>query len=393
MKIITILLIILAVISCNQHQESKTEFVSETLDNKIYKKYNLQNSNAVVLDAFSESDVVILGENHFIKEHVLFVADLIPKLYNDSIYTMYSEFTYLVDSLLVDSLIFADNFDEKLAKELLVRSGWEWQYKEYIELYHSAWTLNSTIKEGRKFRIIGLELGRDYTAIQKLEDWKDTEKRMAYFREYEDDWANRIISNTINKGEKALVYCGIYHGLTFYKQPVSNNGIFIRLAGVERMGQYLYQQHKDNCKFIVFHFPWEQKNNRYEAPVVPLKGKLDQIADRLSEPYKSYGFYTQKSSLAKIKDTMSYFSYGYPNFSLSSLCDAYLVIKPLCELNQCEAVPNFIDASNIDIVRPQVKAWLNIKNISIDSANQILSNDYKELTEFFNKNKKSLNCN
>lgn len=378
-QVFFIIAIILLFISCKSKQ--KKEIV--TVDTAIYETYNLKNADELVLDAFSNSDIVILGENHFIGEHIIFVADLIPKLHAKGINTLYSEFTYLDDAKLVDSLINAETFNEQLAKNLLVSVGWDWMYKEYLELYRSAWALNKTIKNGKKFKIVGLELGRNYDAIQTPEDWKKTKNRMAYFRESENDWADRIILETIEKGEKALVYCGIYHGLTFYNQPIVINGKFSHFAKRDRAGQFLYEKLKDNCKFIVFHFPWESKNNNDDYPLVPLSGKLEILTDSLTKTYKSFGFYTQNSSLGKINDTTSFLSNGYSNFNLSKLCDAYLVIEPVCKLNLCEFIPNFIDSTNIEIARPQIRAWENINNISIKEANKLLIEGYNEQLKSF----------
>ena len=387
-RVLTIFLIILFAISCKEHNKNVS---NKEAKDKIYKKYNLKKADELVIDAFKKSDIVIIGENHFIREQVLFVADLVPKLYKNGIYKIYSEFTYRDDAELVNQLINADNFDEQLAKNIQVHSGWEWVYQEYIELYRSAWALNKTIKDDKKFQIIGLELGRDYDAIQSPEDWEKPENRMAYFRESEEDWTSRIISETIENGEKALVYCGYNHGLTFYKQPIVSNNKLIRLAGKERAGQYLYEALKDNCKFFLLHSAWEPKFHR-DSPVRPLNGKLDQLVDSLTEENKSYGFYTEKSPFGSVIDTTAFFSWGHPEFKLTDLCDGYIVIEPICELNLCKFIPNFIDSTNIDIARPQVRAWENIQNISIIDANKMLEDEYNEQLKKFKADKSKLNC-
>ena len=380
--------LLLIVTGCTEQSESIT---NEEQESNIYEKYQLKKADELVLDAFNESDVVILGENHFIREQVLFVADLIPHLYEHGVYKIYSEFTYLDDAELVDELINADVFDEQLAKNLLVRSGWDWTYQEYMELYRSAWALNKTISDGKKFQIIGLELGRNHDAIQSPEDWQKSANRMAYFRESEEDWATRIISETVDQGEKALVYCGYNHGLTFYRQPVVSNNKLIRLAGKERVGQHLHERLKDNCKYLLLHAGWEPKSGS-NTPIAPLNGRLDQLVDSLTEEHKSYGFYTEKSSLGSVIDTSAFFSWGYPDFKLTDLCDGYIVVETICESNLCGFIPNFIDSSNIEIARPQVRAWENIQNISIEDANNMLDNWYQEQRQSFEADKTELGC-
>jgi len=154
----------------------------------------------------------------------------------------------------------------------------------------------------------------------------------------------------------------------------------------------MYPKSSYSCKFIVFHFPWESKNNTDDNPIVPLNGKLETLTDSLTKTYKSFGFYTQNSSLGKIIDSTSFLSNGYSNFNLSKLCDAYLVIKPVCKLNLCEFIPNFIDSTNIEIARPQIRAWKNINNISIKEANKLLIEGYNEQLKYFEGAKSKMSC-
>ena len=388
MKKTLLLLLAISFFSCDLEQKKETSLIDQTL----YKKYDLKKADELVISAFSNSDIVILGENHYIAEQVKFVADLIPKLHENGINTLYSEFSFRDDAKQIEALINADYFDEQLAKNLLVSgSGYYWMYQEYIELYRSAWKLNKTIKKGRKFRVIGLALGRDYNAIQKPEDWDNREKRMAYFREGEDAWAERVISETTKKGEKALVYCGYNHALTFYRQPYVENGKFIRLLGQERVGQHIYEQLKQKCSFILLHNSWRPKRNDEAPPIIPLNGKLDRLTDSLQKD-KSYGFFTEKSSLGSIIDTTSYYSWGYPDFTLSDLCDGYIVVDPICDLNLCKPIPNFIDATNINLAKPQIKLFESIDNISILEANKLLEKGYQEQLKEFENEKKKMNC-
>jgi len=385
-KYIFLLAIPLFFFSCKEQKKETTT------PNDIYKKYNLQKADDLVIDAFLNTDIVLIGENHFIAEHVQFVADIIPRLHKNGINILYSEFISLDYSPQINELINAEIFDEQKAKNLLMLNLWDWPYKEYLELYRSAWALNKTITEGPKFRIIGLDRPHDYTAIQSPEDWEDPEKRKAFFVDWEDKWAERVINETTKKGQKALIYCGRNHAITYYHQPIIIDGKFSRLANTERVGQYLYKELGGKCTFFSFHIPWDSKDGRTETNVVPLAGKLDLLVDSLPENKKSYGFYTQTSPLGKITDTAGYYANGYPNFNLSQFCDGYLVTTPICDLSICEFIPNFIDSSNIAIVQPQIKTWENIANISIKAANDTLKNRHIKRIALFDANKALLNC-
>ncbi len=364
----------------------------QSSEQDIYDKYDLKKADELVIDAFKTSDVVLIGENHFIGEHVNFISELIPKLHKNGIYVLYSEFISVDYTKQIEELINAEYFDEDKAKNLLLLNLWDWPYREYMEIYRAAWALNKTLVDEPKFRIIGLDKAHNYSAIQSPDDWNNPENRKAFFVEWEDAWARRVIDNTVNKGEKALVYCGINHALTYYNQPILKDGEFFRMAERDRVGQYLYNELGDKCTFLSFHIPWDSKDGETENIENPLNGLLDQLVDSLDQEHKKYGFYTRTSKLGKIVDTTHYYSRGYPNFNLSMLCDGYLVVSPICDLNICEFIPNFIDSSNIDFIRPQVKVWENIDSITIQHANQLLQEMHKRRVEEFNERKGLMNC-
>jgi hypothetical protein len=381
-RYISSLVVISLLLSCSHHNPEET----------IYHQYQLQEPHQLVLNAFDSSDVVFIGENHFISQHVTFVSELIPTLHQNGINTLYSEFISIEYTPLIDSLITAPEFDEQLAKNLLMLNLWDWPYKEYMELYRSAWKVNQQDTTSIQFKIIGLDKAHDYSVIEAPEDWYNLEKRKAFFVEWEDGWANRIIERTNSSGEKALVYCGLNHALTYYTQPMTKDGEFYQFANRDRVGQYVYEALGNRCTFLSFHIPWDSKDGYDEISVNPLNGKIDSLIRELPSSQKVFGFNTRQSSLGSVIDTAGFYSNGYENFSLSTLCDGYLAIAPICELSLCEFIPNFIDSSNISIAQPQVKAWENIDSISIDSANSLLFTRHQEFIHYMDSIQTQMGC-
>jgi|GEM_PF-1486727 len=388
MKYLIFLLVACSLSACKTPAKPQPEEVTD-----LFEKYNLYEADALVIDAFANSDVVLIGENHFIAEHVTFVADLIPTLHANGVNILYSEFISVDYTPLIEEVINAEHFDEQKAKNLLLLNLWDWPYKEYMDLYRSAWEVNRSITDGPKFRIIGLDRPHNYSVMQTPEDWDDPEKRKAFFVDWEDSWAERVLSETVEKNEKALVYCGINHAFTFYNQPIlDEDGTFYRMAARDRVGQYLFDALGERCSMLSFHIPWDSKDGETEISVNPLNGRLDQLTDSLSDNQKSYGFYTQTSPLGKVIDSNGFYANGYPNFNLAQFCDGYVVPSKVCDLTMCEFIPNFIDSTNIDIIRPQVKAWHGIENIGADQANHMLEESHRNRIDYYDRNKEKMRC-
>ncbi len=136
----------------------------------------------------------------------------------------------------------------------------------------------------------------------------------------------------------------------------------------------------------------EKRDGTLFPGVAPLGGLLDDISDSLDAERRAYGFLTNASPLGKMVDTTCRYSNGYPNFTFADFCDGYIVITPLCELNICKFIPNFVDSTNIDHVRPQVNAWLGIPKVTIEQANDTLRVWHDQMIEMFENNKALMKC-
>lgn len=75
--------------------------------------------------------------------------------------------------------------------------------------------------------------------------------------------ADVIIKEFIDKGEKALIYCGINHGYTKYKQPYFYNDNEEQLVGLidDRAGNIIYDKIGGKSMTIFLHSPWPGRNN------------------------------------------------------------------------------------------------------------------------------------
>ena len=379
MKTLLFALLIIVVCSCSEQKKEQT----------FVEKYKLYKPEDLIIDAFKNKDVIFIGEAHWIKEEVDFIKSIIPILNKNDINILFSEFVSYDDTKLIDSLLTADKFDEKLARSITSRSLFEWSYQEYIDILHVAWEVNQ--KSEKQFRIIGLLKDYNCSAIQKPEDFNDPEKRKAFFGDGESDWANRIIDETYKKNKKALVYCGAHHSITHYVQPLVEDGKFIGKANKnDRVGQCVYNKYPETTITIWIHHSWAGKKGLDDKLVIPMHSYFDKLVDSLPSDFKSYAFFTNESILGEIVDSSSYYSLGYDSFTLKDLCHGYIFLKPVCNQNLAGYIENFIDTNSIKHAQEQVRVWLDIKDISIEAINDTLKNWYNQKLEAFNKGKRGL---
>lgn len=312
---------------------------------EIYSKYHLMPAAEIVVDAFQSKDIVFIGEPHFIKEHVNFMASLIEPLHKNGINILFTEFARYGDSDLINSLITGESFDSALAQKITHNSNWYWGFNEYLELYKKAWEVNQ--KSNRvKFRIIGLGNTKNYSVIQQKEDLDDWKKRSAYFGGSEEDWARRIIRHAADSNQKALIYCGSHHALTRYRQPYFEKGLFAGLVKLgDRAGQMVYEKLKEKVMMFWLHRPLPGRSG-YGAPYInPHNGLYDSLWYKTGEV--SYGFYTAGSTLGAITDSSHVYSNGYLNFCFKDLADGYLVVGASCKLSPVTIIPDFITQTNL----------------------------------------------
>jgi hypothetical protein len=362
MKKFTFYTFILIIIGCS-HSLNKSA-------SSLKIKYQLEIPEKMLIKSFENHDVIFLGEPHHIKQHLNFLINIIPSLYNAGITNLGYEFLPYDKQSEIDDLLNADKFDYFKAKNLVISFYFEWTEKEYVDVLYHAWKLNRTIKTSdKKFRIIGLN---NSTYWDKDRNQKWTEK----------NWADCLIKEVINKNEKALVYCGTHHAITKFQQPFfdSENKTF-GLARKDRLGHYIYAKIGERCMTIWLHYIWPDKN--YNLSVIPCNGILDSISKAIKKPF---AFNTTNSELGRLTDTLSIYSKGYNNFELKQVADAYIVLNSICESQRNEYF-EAVNNSNIDQVNEQTRYFYNWDVMKPKQINDSLFLFYNDNNDIFEKNK------
>ena len=312
---------------------------------------NYQTPEDYVISKFEDHDIVFLGEEHYIKQNLELIHKLIPKLYANGIYNLGIEFAKRKDQKLIDSLIYADNYDESLARKIMFRFS-VWGYQEYVDIFKAAWEINRNLPENkRKFRVIGLSINPDWSLIKTKEDRNSPEIMKQVWRNDDPDvfMARTVMEEIIDKNEKGLIYAGSYHAFTKYKQPkydISKNK-FIEFVN-KRMGNVIYDKIGDKAFNIYLHGHWINANGWSEPYVYPVDGVIDALMAELPTKYQYIGFDVMNSPFSKLKATTSYFKYGYDDFKLSDFCDGYIFLCPFSKMEGVEPIKDFLNKDNIE---------------------------------------------
>jgi hypothetical protein len=343
-------LIIFIIISGNLYAQAD-DLVSEL---KEYIEENHVLPEAYVIDKFADHDVVILGETHRIKHNVEFVQDLIPLLYDNGIYYLGTEFARREDQSLIDSLLAGEVYDEALARHITFLSFVEWGYQEYVDIFKAAWQLNHRLDDdSRKFRILALNDSPDWSHLKSDADRDDNEVMQQVWKGGgEHLWARRILDSVVIKNEKILVYCGMHHAFSKYKQPIVMNGEFIRFDE-SRMGNHLYDSLGERVMTICLHFAWPGSGG-YDGEMVHAgDGIIDRLISQLDPKYDRAGFDTHGTPFEKVTGENSVYKHGYDNFTLATFCDGYIIEKKLSDYEGVTPISDFINDENIDFARRQ----------------------------------------
>jgi hypothetical protein len=316
-----------------------------------YLKTHYMTPEEYVASKFATSDIVLLGEFHWVKHDPLFVQSMIPILQRRGVHNLAIEFARRVDQPLIDTLLTAPKYDEGLARRIIMQEFVHWGFKEYVDLFKVAWKVNRRLKPGETpFRILGINNAPDWSVMKTRADMTQENRLKALHGEGPKDYAQVIIDSVLHRGQKALVYSGNHHAFTHYEQPVVINGKFIR-KDPDRMGHYLWEAAPTRVFLIVLHHPWPGITGYDSKRVLPAGGAIDRIVRTLGPKYKRVGFDLRATPLGKLQDSTSVYSRGYEPFTLDEFADGYVYLGPVSEFEPVTVIRDFVNEKNLEYAR------------------------------------------
>ena len=331
-----------------------------------------------ILSKFEKHDLVLLGEDHGIKEHLDFVKELIPELYAAGVTNLCMEFGSFEMQSKLDSLVNAAEYNEQSARDMMFFYNVGWAYKEYTDIYKEVWKLNKSIPAGKnKFRIVNISYQYDWSKYTSPRTPESMSK--VFYLGTPDEFRMRIIEKEIlNKEEKAVVYMGLVHVFTRYGMPLLkiNNDDFCDYDA-NFTGNRLYRKYSDKVTNIMFHHPFQAKDNAGSFNASPANGAIEVIMDKNGN--RPVGFDLAGSPMGELPDN-SYFSLCYADFRMKDFFDGYIFIKPFKSLTDCTVDslyfegktwkeikvqmpdPDWHTAENIEDYWRQIRSFVNIRN-------------------------------
>ncbi len=305
-----------------------------------------------VVGLFSDHDVVFLGEQHRVKHDVLLVQSLIEPLYEAGVHVLAMEFGRREDQSLIDSLLYASEWDEDLARAIVFRRFVWWGYREYVDVYRSAWMLNQGLPDGApQFRILGVNDSPDWSFITAGADRDNgAVMRQVWRGGGEEHWAD-VILEAVRSGERVLVYCGIHHAFTEYRQPIVAEGEFRHFDHSLRCGNHVFAALGKRAVTVFLHAPWNGRQGYGSAMRHPADGVIDALM--LAEGPRPVGFDLDEGPFGELGVEDAVYRHGYEGFKLADFCDGWIYTKPISEYVGVTPIPGWVNESNLEFARAQ----------------------------------------
>lgn len=305
--------------------------------------------DAYVLSKFKTRDVVLLAENHAIRDNLLFVQSLIPKLYASGVYTIGMEFGASEDQESLDALVTGEKYDADKARELMFHYNVIFPYKEYMGIYRIVWELNRSLpSEAPKMRVLNLSYRYDWKDYPGYRNVETTSKvfHKGGTERYRADLIDREI---LRQGKKILILTGTVHAFTRYRMPVFDylEEGFVRLQN-GFMGNLLFSKVPEKVCTLILHFMFSEQDQIGNR--LPADGQIEAIMEVFNN--RPMGFHLSHTPMGQLEDH-SYLSLGHPDFRLEDLADGYIFLRPLSEQTGCTVDYDFLKDHTLDEVKEQ----------------------------------------
>jgi hypothetical protein len=307
---------------------------------------NAMSPDKYIIEKFRNHDIVLLGETHIVKENLLFVQDLIPKLYQNGVFNLGMEFGASEFQKELDELVNAKEYDEGKAKAIMFAYNVAWGYREYLDVYRAAWKLNRSLPAGaRRFRILNLSYVFDWGKFNGLRTPESM--KLVFHKGTADKYrAEIIVKEIMNKDEKILVLVGTPHAYTRYGSPYFKyNGDNFCDYDFDWLGNRLYKKYPEKVFNIILHQAFTQKENNTYYLISPAGGAIERLMGENAN--KPAGFDLINTPAGKLPDNSTN-SMCYENFTLEQFFDGYIFLEPLRALEGCTVMEDFVNEQNFE---------------------------------------------
>jgi len=320
---------------------SQSEAIDQSID---YLSKNKMSPQEYIASKFASKDIVLLSEEHRVKQNLELVKSLIPVLYKKGVSIIGMEFGASENQKTLDSLILAPEYNEDLARKLMFNYNSGWVFKGYTDLYKATWSFNKTLpKSAKKFRILNLSYRYNWSSFSGYRT--PAKMKKVFYKGNTEAYRFGIVEKEIiAKQEKILILTGDIHAFTRYRYPVYDfvGEDFVRLEK-GYFGNLLYAKYPQKVYTVLLHKPFMNLPETKPNLVSPANGAIEAIMQKLNN--EAVGFDLVNTPLGKLPDN-SYYSLGHKDFALEDMGDGYVFLKPIKQLSGCDIDPAFLTEKN-----------------------------------------------
>ncbi len=195
-----------------------------------------------VIELLEKHDVVLLGENHGVRENFEFIRSLIPELHAAGVRHIALEFAANERQQQADQLVLGKTYDEQVSRDMLFAYNVAWPYMEYQDVHKHVWSFNQTVED--KMRVLHASYIYDWSQWQGTRD-QESMKLVMHKGDYNKFRADRI-SESLTKGGKVLGIFGAVHAA----RDKRNLELFGLAADAQTLGMLLENAFPDRVASV-----------------------------------------------------------------------------------------------------------------------------------------------
>jgi hypothetical protein len=303
-----------------------------------------------ISDLCQSHQVVLLGDQIGVTQHLDFLASLISSLYQVGVTHLAWEFTNSRCQGVLDELLTAPEWEQNTCSEIFADLlGIGFSYHEYAAVLQAVWRFNKSLTSGVPFRVIALGLpsyvedpdlldGRSAAELQLRNWWMGGHYRdMTAFH-----MINVLTNEVLRHGQRVVVYANADQTTTNFIQW--SDGL-----ATTTLGNLLHRWMGEGVQRVLFHGAISEGalNKRVE----------DLIATSPEKP-DNFGIQLDTSTLGNVAVNELTGSYDgvETSFRLRDLANGYVYLANVEDWKPSVLTENFLNSSNYVSVESRYRA-------------------------------------
>ena len=314
-----------------------------------YLRVKAQSPIDYVVEKFKDHDVVLLGEQHEIRENCKFFSDLIEPAYRRGGVRMFIwEFLKQKRSAEVNELLTAESFDEQRIVNIFREDYLYWGFQEYVDILRSVWVLNHSLHGGEtRLKVAGMAPDVDVFTAMCGTLWQKLPQIFTLLNA-EQSYAAPIEA-ALDRHEKALVQVGYTHTFSEYKQARIVDGRMLGESTHDRMGRLLKEKYGERVFQVSLHVRQDQVEPYTAKVTTPLIQFLETLYAENGDT--AIGFDILNSPFALLRDTSGEYFKFQRYVTFSDIAQGYIILKPIEQLSCVKWITGFVDDSDFQHLR------------------------------------------